>query len=139
MDCDVWGLLHDGTIEAVSGSVPGDVTLSVDLECVCDHLPSASSWLLVNLHDCTHLGFRRHSDQTATSDLGAIAAMQLELLGAEMRGDFIEAHCESGTLIAKYAGADIQLAEGERLTVSELRRAAEKSVSDSRGEGRREQ
>jgi hypothetical protein len=125
----VWGALHDGTIEAVHGAVPGDVTLKVDLECVLEHLPTKASYLLVCLQECSLFRFRSFKDESrSTADLRKIAAEQLEILSASNADGCVSVLCESGELLAAYVAVELALAEGTRISLEDLNEAAQRSV-----------
>jgi hypothetical protein len=131
-----WNTLHDGGIDAIRGSVPGDLTLTVGIEYLCDLLPTPEASIQVDLLGCTTLAFTPY-DERPIVDPQAIAALELEILSAGPGDGTIEVCCVSGTLTAVYRAVEMRTAEGNPITQSELEAVAHRYWSEWKARNRR--
>lgn len=133
MDVATWNVLHDGRLIAAAGSVPGDVKLSIEIEYLCRHLPTQSRHLFVRLNGCERLEFQPY-EQPPISKLAVITAFGLELLSAEIAGEFMNIDCADGSyggnLLLRYVSAELSTAEGQPLSQSDVESAAERYWSE---------
>jgi hypothetical protein len=123
MDPTLWTLLHDGGIDAIDGSVPGTLTLTVSIQYLRERFPGDGDGFAIVLSDCTEFAFAPW-DGPPLTDLAAIAACEPEILDAEA-GDALTIGCTAGTLRTRYAAAAIRLDTGGAVTVDELTAAAQ--------------
>ncbi|PKV11351.1 hypothetical protein CVO74_20240 [Xanthomonas prunicola] len=123
MDSSLWNLLHDGSIERVDGSVPGDVSLLVSIGYLRNRFPGEGTGFVVLLSGCTHFTFHPY-DEPVLSDLAAIAALEPEILSAKA-GDPLEICCVMGTLSVRYKSCALSLDNGPPVALSELDAASE--------------
>jgi hypothetical protein len=124
VDRNFWAALHDGTIDSAEGCVPGVVGLTVDIDYICGTLGAAGENLGLVLHGCTAFSYTPYGDP-AVNDLSKIAALEVELLYASDKGDFIEVDCREGTLKLAYESIDIRLSGGRELIPSNIVAAAQ--------------
>ena len=122
MDPKLWNLLHDGGLDGISGVVPGDLTLSVSIRYLRSRFPGAGVGFNVALQQCTAFSYTPY-DEPPVSDLAAIVAQDLEILGAEA-GDPLRIDCVTGTLQARYAAVRIELDTGGEVSIEALTTAA---------------
>jgi hypothetical protein len=124
MDRSFWAALHDGTIDSAEGCVPGVVRLVVDIDYICATLDAAGEHLGLVLNGCTAFSYTPYGDG-AIDDLSKIAALEVELLYAADKGDFIEVDCREGTLKLAYELIDIRLSGGRDLLPTDIFAAAQ--------------
>ena len=132
----VWNILHDGTIDAVRGEVPGDVELSISISYLCGMLPTNSDHLLVKLSQCTLARMELFSGATRQG-LVAFGDGDTEILSAKAINDAVEVCCRDGMLTLHYGSVAVRLAEGTTVTLTELAAAAERYWSEWAERGRR--
>ncbi len=125
MDYAVWNTLHDGSIEAIDGSVPGDVHVRVAIEYLCEKLPTAASHVVVHLRGCRRFEYRPFEGD-AVSDLSAIASADVQVLSAKDADGIVSVVCANGFLELVYDRTDISLAEGRAISQAELEAAAKR-------------
>lgn len=123
MDPQLWGLLHDGGLEEVRGSVPGALTLQVSIRYLRSRFPGNGTGFFITLHDCTQFSYEPY-DEPGINDLATIQNLDLEILSAEA-GDPLPICCVMGTLFARYSTASIQLDTGGEVSVADLDLASE--------------
>lgn len=116
----IWNVLHDGTITAIAGSVPGTVRLDVSIDYLRQRFADSGRTIQVILTGCTRFAYRDYEAKDFTTDLSAIASIQPEVLSAEMRGDLSEICCVGGTLEVRASSGSLALDSGRRLTLEEL-------------------
>ncbi|MFD0725576.1 hypothetical protein [Lysobacter brunescens] len=122
MDPTLWNLLHDGKIERIEGTLPGDVSVHVRIGYLRKGFPGAGTGFVVHLSDCSQLTFTPH-DQPGISDFSDIAALRPWIVDCEPSNP-IEVHCAEGTLTLRYDTAALSLDSGETITLSQLDAAA---------------
>jgi hypothetical protein len=123
VDSSLWNLLHDGSIERIDGSVPGDVSLLVSIGYLRNRFPGEGIGFVVLLSGCTHFTFQPY-DEPVVSNLAAISALEPEILSAEA-GDPLEVSCVMGTLSVSYQSTALFLDSGASVALSELDAASE--------------
>ena len=123
MNYAVWNTLHDGSIESVVGSVPGEVTVSIDISYLCEKLPTSSTKLEVRLLGCLAFEYEPF-DGNRICELGEIGAQDIEILSARREGDVVSIICRNGRLKLRYEDAEIRLLEGTVVTQANLEAAA---------------
>ena len=132
----VWNTLHDGSIASVTGLVPGDVDVRVEIAYLCGKLPTAATHLTVRLRGCRRFEYRPF-DGEAVAELSAIAAANIEILSAKEAGDSVSVDCVDGVLDLLYDRAEILLAEGQPISQSDLDAAADRYWNEWEDNARR--
>jgi len=129
MDVAMWNTLHDGRVSAADGAVPGDVRLSIEIAYLCRHLPTQAQHLSVTLGGCEQFEYQPH-DGPKLDAPSAVAALGLDVLTARINGGCVRVECADrgagGSLVLRYASAQIQTAEGCPLSQAEIEEAAER-------------
>lgn len=123
VDFAVWNTLHDGSIESINGSVSGDVHVRLDIDYLCEKLPTEANHVVVHLRGCRQFEYRPFQDEPV-DNLREIASADVEVLGAKEVGDSVSVCCVRGFLNLIYDRADVSLAEGREITQAELEAAA---------------
>jgi hypothetical protein len=83
MNVEIWNILHDGTIVQISGSIPGEVEMAIEIEYLRQRFSDPGQSILLLLHNCTAVGYQAGDDDAVVTDFAAIAAAQLEILSAD--------------------------------------------------------
>jgi hypothetical protein len=123
MDFAVWNTLHDGSIQSIAGAIPGDVAVRVQIEYLCEKLPTAADYVTVHLRGCRRFEYQPYKGG-AIAALPEIAEAGVVVLSANEAGGSIAVTCASGSLHLAYDRAEISLAEGQALSQAELEAAA---------------
>ena len=126
---EIWNTLHDGTIVAISGKLPGDVLLKIEIQYLCDTLCPGSSFIWIYLHDCQKLEYLEFEGTQVIKDFELLNKMELEILSATQEND-IQVCCVSGILKLQYASASCKLDNGTQLSFKAIAEAANKYWSD---------
>ena len=122
MDPTLWNLLHDGTIERIEGTLPGDVSLHVRIDYLRKGFPSAGTGFVVHLSDCSQVTFTPY-DEPEISDFSGIAEFTPWIVDCDSSNP-IEVYCAEGMLTLRYHTATLSLDSGEAITLSQLDAAA---------------
>ena len=81
---DLWNVLHDATIVAVTGHVPGEVKLDIEADYLRDRFNDHGRLFVLTLENCPRLVFKPwqegHAPISRLEELGALA---LWILSAE--------------------------------------------------------
>lgn len=81
---DLWNVLHDGTIVAIAGHVPGEVKLEIEADYLRGRFNEDGHLFVLTLCDCTRLVFRPWKEgQSAITRLDEVGALALWILRAE--------------------------------------------------------
>jgi hypothetical protein len=129
MEYAFWNTIHDGCIEAISGNVPGDITLKVGIEYLCKQLPTAASALNIALRNCSLFTFVPDG-QSMVSNIRDIVALDVEVLSASAQDNYVSVICAGGQLQVAYEAAEIRLMEGTLMSQSVLEDAARRYWSE---------
>jgi hypothetical protein len=117
----IWKVLHDGSIVAASGTVPGKVQLDVSIDYLRERFSDSGKIIRLTLIGCTRFAYRHfEAGEEFATDLSAIAAMEPEVLNAEMRGDLSIIDCAGGILEVAAVDALIALDSGRSIVLQEL-------------------
>jgi len=118
---EFWKYLHDGGIEAIRGSVPGDVVVDISIMYLREQFPGSGDSFTITLFGCSRFEYQAHG-QPPCLDLAAIAAASPEIYGLKT-ADPIEVNCVMGTLRLAYDSASIVLDSGEEIATAQLANA----------------
>ncbi len=131
VNSDFWDIIHDGRIDAISGSVPGDVTLTVGIDYLCSHLATSADTLLASLLGCTLLAYTPYGEAPIT-DFLQIPAQYVVVLSAVVQPGRVSVCCVRGTLDVAYSSIEVKTLEGTMVSQEQLETAAIRSVEESR-------
>jgi len=124
--CALWNTLHDGTIDAISGAVPGEVDMTIGIAYLCRELPTAADQLKVYLHSCTLLRYEPWFEESPMEGVEALVGQDIEVLSAKRPARVIEVECACGFLKLEYENVEVRLVEGRIISQEELENAAER-------------
>ena len=92
MKPDIWNLLHDGSIEGASGSVPGTVRLEIDIQYLREKFSDDGRLIILTLHGCSKFEFSDNKDNLPRG-INEIANFCPEILSARDVGIYCEVTC----------------------------------------------
>jgi len=129
MEYAFWNTIHDGCIEAISGTVPGDITLKVGIEYLCKQLSTTAPALNIVLRKCSLFSYIPNGE-SALFNLRDIAAHDVEVLSANAQETHVNVICAGGALQVAYETVEIRLVEGTLISQSILEDAARRYWSE---------
>ena len=121
----IWNVLHDGGVERIVGSVPGDVRVSVGIEYLRERFPDDGDEIVVCLSGCTTFSHRLYDLENAVSDLTSIANESVTILSAEMHGSVCRVFTDLGVLDMQCSSGSVSLDSGRAISLDELLSVAE--------------
>lgn len=122
----IWNLLHDGSIVAFEGEYPGDISVKVEIEYLCEVLAVGSTFLWVHLHGCSAIAYTPFNDSTPITDLTQLRDCDLEILSAKNEEGHILVCGTDGILRLNYVEATYELDNGAAVTFATLLQASKK-------------
>ncbi len=115
---EVWKYLHDGGIENIEGSVPGDVSVHVSIRYIRKRFPGDGTGFIIRLSNCTRFEFEPY-DEPACTELAEIVRLDPEILSLQS-ADPVVVNCVMGTLNLAYTHATVTLDSGVPVSLEEL-------------------
>jgi hypothetical protein len=115
---EIWKYLHDGGIENIEGSVPGDVVVHVSIRYLRQRFPGDGTGFIITLSDCMRFEFEPY-DEPACNELAEIVRLDPEILSLQ-NADPVIVNCVMGTLNLAYAHATVTLDSGMPVSLEEL-------------------
>lgn len=127
LDSALWNALHDGYVEAIEGSLQGDIRLDVAIEYLRERFADPGTLIHVTLHQYTRLEFLRGDEGGVMTDLRELEASSLVILSSETPGEVACFTCQGlfGTLSLSAAGYSLALDSGREIALDELIAVAE--------------
>mgnify|MGYP001560042530 CR=1 FL=1 len=119
MNPEFWNVLHDGFITGVSGSVPGDVQLGVEIDYLRQRFADPGDRIVLTLHGCTALSYHPF-DEVPVTDFTVLAQAKPQILRAKDWTDASLVECAAGDLRITATGAALALDNGRPLSLEEL-------------------
>ncbi len=116
----IWNLLHDGSIVAFEGECPGNISVKVEIEYLCEVLAVGSTFLWVHLHGCSTIAYIPFNDSTPITDLTQLRDCDLEILSAKNEEGHISVCCTDCILHLNYVDATCELDNGASVTFATL-------------------
>jgi hypothetical protein len=116
----IWNVLHDGSIIAVRGTVPGTIQLDVSIDYLRERFPDAGKTIQVTLTGCTRFAYRDFDESDFTTDFSAITVFEPEVLSGELRDGLCVLDCAGGVLEVRAASGSLVLDSGRAITLQEL-------------------
>ena len=119
----IWGYLHDGSIDRVDGTVPGDIAVHISIPYLRKAFIPAGDGFVLTLGNCTQ--FELESDSgVLTNDLRQIAEDSPEILSI-LTDSPLTIYTTFGTLKLNYHALSLALDSGQPLTAESLDQASE--------------
>lgn len=118
-DCIIWNTLHDGYIVDIDGSIPGDISLKVEIEYLANRLPGNASFVVVSLHGCNKFCYEFYLSSKETiyyKKLNEIKEQAPIIISCEKNGDDLYVSCACGQIEMSYESSSLLLASGKSLS-----------------------
>ena len=131
MDTKIWNLFHDRTLINIQGEIPGDLSLTIDLEYLRKMFDQDGKWFLLELHKCSLFEFYPYpyaDDDKAIDDQKSILNYDLWMTSAEKGNDQIIIYCFDGILKTRYRGYSIYFDTGKEVSENDLRIKEQESI-----------
>lgn len=93
---DIWNVLHDGSIVAFTGDCPGDISVKVEIEYLCEVLATGSKFLWVHLRRCSDVAHIPFECSACFMHLVHLGDGDLEILSAKEEEHYISVCCAKG-------------------------------------------
>ncbi|ESA35554.1 hypothetical protein N836_11185 [Leptolyngbya sp. Heron Island J] len=126
----IWNLLHDGNIVAFSGVCPGDISVKVEIEYLCELLTPGSKFLLIHLRDCSDITYSPFKRSDTVIKLESLGECDLEILNAKNEYNYISVCCTEGIIRLSYMDAHYELDNGVPISFTTLSQACKKYWKD---------
>jgi hypothetical protein len=127
---DYWHCFHDGTIIAASGSLPGDIELTIDCDCIREELHQSPGMFLLRITNCTLFEIASYETDFALDGFKALESGEFEILDASMEMGVVEVSNATGIMRLCYESEMLLLDDGTVITLRDLIDAANRSVGD---------
>ena len=121
----IWNVLHDGGVERIVGSVPGDVRVYVGIEYLRERFSDDGDQIVVCLSGCTKFSHRLYDAENAVTDFTSIANESGTILSAEMNGSVCRVFTDLGVLEMQCRGGSVSLDSGRAISLNELQSVAQ--------------
>ena len=118
MSVELWDILHDGVIEGVDGNVPGDLTLTVEIEYLRELFSDGGKNFIVKLIGCDTLTYQPDGPSELLDSLASEIPEGIH--SGEADGDLVRVYCMNGVLSIRYRDFSLMLDNGQPITLAEL-------------------
>lgn len=127
---DYWHCLHDGTISAATGSVPGDVEFTIDCDCIREELHQSPGLLRLRITKCTLFEIAPYETDRAFNGFEALNSGEFDILDAETEKDVVKVSNATSMMKLCYESEVLMLDDGTIISLNDLIDAANRSVGD---------
>jgi hypothetical protein len=118
-----WGVFHDGVIQAIEGTLPGNLVLTIEIGYLRAMFEGDGCSFLVHLTGCTRMRYCEY-DEEPTVDLNRIREREPEILYVTSEQPLI-LDCVMGPLELEYEQMAVTLESGVQVSEQELVSASE--------------
>jgi hypothetical protein len=118
-----WGVFHDGVIQAIEGTIPGNLVLTIEIGYLRAMFEGEGSSFRVNLDGCTKMRYSEY-DEEPTVDLDRIREREPEILYVTSEQPLV-LDCVMGPLELEYERMTVTLDNGAEVSEKELVNASE--------------
>ena len=118
-----WGVFHDGVIQDIEGTLPGNIMLSINIAYLSAMFEGEDTSFRVYLTGCTKIRYCEY-DEDPTVDLNRIREREPEILYVTSEQPLV-LDCVMGTLELEYEEMAITLESGVEVSEQELINASE--------------
>lgn len=122
---EVWNILHDGSIDIISGTLP-ELTITVSIQYLRHMFGKDGESIIVKISGCKLIEFESWATGEKYKDLNEIESLEPEILSASEKDDTVSIICVDGILSMNYEDVSCKLDNGKEITFSDLKSACEK-------------
>lgn len=117
----IWNVFHDGTIERLSGSVPGEVRIDISIEYLRERFDDQGDEFILRLHECSTFEYRNYeAKDVVVTELGEIEKPSHTILSSEMAGSTCVLFTDQGRIEMQCEGGTLTLESGRQVAFAEL-------------------
>lgn len=124
MNRDIWGVFHDGEITKITGTVPGDLRVEVEIGYLRKLFPEPGHSFVIELRHCTKFEFREYGE-APSMHLAHIQERRPMILYVTSQEPLI-LDCSMGNLELDYQQMEVFLPSGRNITEQELSAACDR-------------
>lgn len=124
MQPDVWGVFHDGTLAKIEGTVPGDLSIHLQIEYLRREFDEDGDFFIVELGSCTRFRYSEY-DAAPTEDRQDIQNREIEILSVSSE-DPLVLNSSLGILELAYETMRVRLPSGRALASEDLLAASQR-------------
>ncbi len=124
----LWSVFHDGDIVSVSGEVPGNLDVHIELEYIRKQFLDPGNAFRIHITACDLLCFKSFSTNGVLQNVGALAGQDLEILQAKLDGDVLQIITTSGLIRVRYVSEALFLDSGRAVQFSDVAAAADRAL-----------
>jgi hypothetical protein len=123
MNPDTWEVFHDGIISKIEGSMPGDLSIHIEITYLREMFPGEGKGFIVTLKNCSSFEYEEYlvegRVEIPIKDMVIIAQKKPILLYVDCT-DPVVIDCAIGTLRIEYMTAESSLDSGESVSDEQL-------------------
>ena len=123
MTPNAWGVFHDGVIQAIDGTLPGDLVITIEIGYLRAMFEGEGSRFRVHLTGCTRVRYSEYDEEPST-DLEKIREREPEILYVTSEQPLV-LDCVMGPLELDYERMTVELDSGVKVSEQELISASE--------------
>lgn len=120
----IWNILHDGSIEKISGTLP-ELAITVSIQYLRHIFGKDGESIIVKVSGCKFIEFESW-DKEKLNDLNSIAKLEPEIVSVSEEDDGISIMCVDGVLTMNYEDVSYELDNGKVIAFSDLENACKK-------------
>lgn len=121
---EIWNLLHDGGVAGVTGAVPGDLTIRVEIDYLTRRMQPPCQAIDVTLLGCDSFEYLRWKDEHRTSDVEFFGALEPEILSGSVTNDRVRVICSNGQFDIRYRDVRVTRDDGMPTSIAEIEEVA---------------
>ena len=127
---EIWNLLHDGSIADLRGTVPGDLTLRVEIEYLTRRMTPPCAAIDVTLLGCDRFEYLHWSDDRRSTDAALLPTLETDILSASAIDEGVRVICSDGQFDIRYDAVQLARDDGSPCTIAEISDAATRYWDD---------
>ena len=117
---EIWNVLHDGSIDSIAGTVPGDIEMRVGILYLREMFSNDGEAIIVRLANCTKLAMKIWEDDVVTDDHDRIVSTDSEILSTQSEDVPVHIITTLGELDIDFEAFSLSLDNGRQITFEEL-------------------
>jgi len=129
-DYQIWNILHDGELTEIKGTIPGRLTIKVEIKYLANILQGQYDHIIVILQNCTLFEYERlwkKDEIEIFTDLAALNTISPKLmaLSCDEMDDYLLIYDICGSIKTRYDSVELRLEDGNSLSFQELDNASQ--------------
>jgi len=129
-DYQIWNILHDGELTEIKGTIPGRLTIKVEIKYLANILQGQYDHIIIILQNCTLFEYERlwkKDEIEIFTDLAALNTISPKLmaLSCDEMDDYLLIYDICGSIKTRYDSVELRLEDGNSLSFQELDNASQ--------------